>query len=95
MYTERCPLVPRARLNLALNGFPGELFIYESQRRHFGQDISLRALTAIYDTLKANYGAVTSTIGQWHNFLGIHRDFHVAGQVSLSMDGYVNDIITK
>jgi Reverse transcriptase (RNA-dependent DNA polymerase) len=52
-------------------------------------------LTAISDALKGKYEAVTNTIGQEHNFLGIHWDFRVAGQVSLSMDGYVNDIITK
>jgi Reverse transcriptase (RNA-dependent DNA polymerase) len=52
-------------------------------------------LTEISDTLKAKYGAVTNTIGKEHNFLGIHWDFRVAGQVSLSMDGYVNDIIKK
>jgi hypothetical protein len=52
-------------------------------------------LIDISDTLKAKYGAVTNTIGKEHNFLGIHWDFRVAGQVSLSMDGYVNDIIKK
>jgi Reverse transcriptase (RNA-dependent DNA polymerase) len=52
-------------------------------------------LTAISDTLKAEYGAVTNTIGDEHNFLGMHWDFRVSRQVSLSMDGYINDIITK
>ena len=52
-------------------------------------------LTAISDTLKAKYGAETNTIGDEHNFLGIQWDYRVAGQVSLSLDGYINDIITK
>jgi hypothetical protein len=53
------------------------------------------ALTSISDTLKARYGAVTNTTGLEHNFLGIHWDFRVPGQVSLSMDGYVKDIMSK
>jgi hypothetical protein len=52
-------------------------------------------LTAISDTLKAKYAAVTNTIGDEHNFLGIHWDFRVSGQVSLSMDGFINDIIVQ
>ena len=52
-------------------------------------------LKAIADSLKSKYGGVTSTTGQEHNFLGIHWDFRIAGQVSLSMDGYVKDIISK
>jgi hypothetical protein len=52
-------------------------------------------LVAISDTLKAKYGAITSTIGREHNFLGIHWDFRTNGQVSLSMDGYVKDIVSK
>jgi hypothetical protein len=63
-----------------------DLFI-TSKDEHILIDISA--------TLKAKYGAVTNTIGKAHNFLGIHWDFRVAGQVSLSMDGYVNDIIKK
>jgi Reverse transcriptase (RNA-dependent DNA polymerase) len=52
-------------------------------------------LTAISDTLKERYGAVTNTTGLEHNFLGIHWDFRVPGQASLSMDGYVKDIMSK
>lgn len=52
-------------------------------------------LKSIADSLKSKYGAVTSTTGLEHNFLGIHWDFREAGQVSLSMVGYVNEIINK
>ena len=52
-------------------------------------------LTTISDTLKAKYGAVTHTIGLEHNFLGIRWDFRTVGQVTLSMDGYVRDIVSK
>ena len=52
-------------------------------------------LTSIADTLKKKYGGVTANTGLEHNFLGIHWDFRVHGQVTLSMDGYVKDIIRK
>ena len=39
--------------------------------------------TAISDTLKERYRAVTNTTGLEHNFLGIHWDFRVPGQASL------------
>ena len=52
-------------------------------------------LSTISDTLKDKYGVVTSAIGLEHNFLGIHWDFRVASQVSLSMDGYIKDIMSK
>lgn len=48
-----------------------------------------RVLTTISDTLKAKYGAVINTIRLEHNFHGIHWDFCITGQVSLSMDDYV------
>ena len=50
-------------------------------------------LTSIATTLKKKYGAVTSNMGLEHNFLGIHWDFRVPGQATLSMDGYIRDII--
>jgi Reverse transcriptase (RNA-dependent DNA polymerase) len=52
-------------------------------------------LTSIATTLKKIYGAVTNTMGLEHNFLGIHWDFRVPGQVKLSMDGYIKDIIRR
>lgn len=52
-------------------------------------------LQTIAETLKSRYDAVTYKTGLQHDFLGIHWDFTVAGQVSLSMDGYINDIIRK
>ena len=52
-------------------------------------------LQTIADTLKSQYKAVTYETGLHHDFLGIHWDFSIPGQASLSMDGYLNDIITK
>lgn len=49
----------------------------------------------IADTLKSRYDAVTYKTGLEHDFLGIHWDFTVPGQASLSMDGHINDIISK
>ena len=49
-------------------------------------------LQAIADTLKSQYKAVTYETGLHHDFLGIHWDFSIP---ALSMDGYLNDIITK
>ena len=52
-------------------------------------------LQVIADTLKSRYDAVTYKTGLEHDFLGIHWDFTVLGQASLSMDGYISDIISK
>jgi hypothetical protein len=52
-------------------------------------------LQAIADTLQSQYSSVTYKTGMHHDFLGIHWDFSIPGQTSLSMDGYINDIITK
>jgi hypothetical protein len=41
---------------------------------------------------REKYGGVTSKIGMVHDYLGIKWDFANPGQVSLSMDGYINDI---
>ena len=54
-----------------------------------------RTLKAIADSLKSKYGGITSATGAEHNFLGIHWGFRIAEQVSLSMDGYVKDIMCK
>ena len=56
---------------------------------------SKESLQAIADTLKRKYEAVTYNTGLEHDFLGIHWDFIIPGQASLSMDGYINDIISK
>jgi hypothetical protein len=53
------------------------------------------SLKAVAEVLKAKYDAVTSQLGVEHDFLGIHWDFSTTGQATLSMEGYVNDIITK
>ena len=49
-------------------------------------------LTTIADALKLKYGAVTSHTGLQHDFLGIHS---ISGEVSLSMKGYLKDIMRK
>ena len=53
------------------------------------------ALDAVADALKSKYGGVTVKRGLEHDFLGIHWDFHIPGEVSLSMEGYVKEIISK
>ena len=45
--------------------------------------------------LKTKYGAVTNTMGLEHNFLGIHWDFRTPEQATLSMDGYIKDVMRK
>jgi Reverse transcriptase (RNA-dependent DNA polymerase) len=47
-------------------------------------------LTSIATTLKKKYGAVAINMGLEHNFLGIHWDFRVPGQATLSMDGCIH-----
>jgi hypothetical protein len=42
--------------------------------------------------LRAKYGGVTTKIGTVHDYLGIKWDFGVPGEVSMSMEGYINDI---
>jgi hypothetical protein len=56
---------------------------------------SPQRLSTIASTLKSQYDAVTYTIGFEHDFLGIHWDFTTEGQVSLLMDGYIDDVIRK
>ena len=45
--------------------------------------------------LRSKYGGVTSKKGQLHEYLSIKWDFTEPGQVSLSMEGYINDIFAK
>jgi hypothetical protein len=45
--------------------------------------------------LRNKYGGVTSKKGLVHEYLGIEWDFSTPGQVSLSMEGYINDIFAK
>ena len=52
-------------------------------------------LQSIADALKDSYGGITTTTGLQHDFLGIHWDFTTPGQVSLSMEGYISDVLTK
>ena len=54
-----------------------------------------QVLKYIADALKTSYGGVTVRTGLEHDFLGIHWDLRTPGQVSLSMDGYVTDVLTK
>ena len=42
--------------------------------------------------LRAKYGGVTSKTWTAHDYLGIKWDFGVPGEVSMSMEGYINDI---
>lgn len=52
-------------------------------------------LTSIAEALRTKYTEVTVKLGLQHDFLGIHWDFGVPGQVVLSMDGYVDNILEK
>lgn len=52
-------------------------------------------LQTIADELGVKYPTVTVKTGLQHDFLGIHWDFGTKGQASLSMEGYVKDIISK
>jgi Reverse transcriptase (RNA-dependent DNA polymerase) len=45
--------------------------------------------------LRSKYGGVTSKKELVHEYLGIKWDFSTPGQVSLSMEGYINDIFAK
>ena len=56
---------------------------------------SEQRLQMIAEKLTSKYGSVTYKTGKEHDFLGIHWDFSIPGQSSLSMDGYVEDVITK
>ena len=52
-------------------------------------------LDEVDKALKDAYGGVTSKKGTIHEYLGIKWDFSTSGEVTLTMDGYVNDILTK
>ena len=50
---------------------------------------------AVSQALKNKYGGVTINLGLQHDYLGIHLDFSVYGEVTLSMDGYIKNILSK
>ncbi len=52
-------------------------------------------LELVANALRERYGGVTVRSGQEHNFLGINWDFRTPGEVSLSMEGYVSNILNK
>ena len=52
-------------------------------------------LDEIVSSLRSKYGEVTSHKGKEHNYLGIAWDFKTAGQVTLSMHGYVEETLRK
>ena len=56
---------------------------------------SKRELDTTAEALKSKYGQVTSKTGLEHDYLGIRWDFRVQGQATLSMEGYVKDVIRK
>jgi hypothetical protein len=47
----------------------------------------------VCDELKAKYGTVTLTKGPVHSYLGQTFDFSIPGQVQVSMEGYVRDLL--
>ena len=52
-------------------------------------------LDTIATALRTKYGEVTSHKGPTHNYLGISWDFTVPDQVTLSMAGYVQEVLRK
>lgn len=52
-------------------------------------------LDRIAAALRAKYGEVTCHKGKMHNYLGIKWDFNIPGQVTLSMEGYISEVIRK
>ena len=52
-------------------------------------------LTSIAEALRKKYTDITVKLGNEHDFLGIHWNFSTAGQVTLSMSGYVENILNK
>ena len=52
-------------------------------------------LHRVADALRSRYGGVTVKSGTQHDFLGINWDFRVPGEVSLRMEGYVSNILSK
>ena len=52
-------------------------------------------LAEIASNLKSKYGGVTTTEGRHHDYLGIHWNFTIDGEVSLAMDGYIKDVLKK
>ena len=61
----------------------------------FVTSASEERLQEIAEKLQSKYDSVTHKTGKQHDFLGIHWDFSIPGQSNLSMDGYIQDIITK
>jgi Reverse transcriptase (RNA-dependent DNA polymerase) len=53
------------------------------------------ALHEVAAGLKSKYGGITTTEGKSHDYLGIRLDFNKPGEVSLSMSGYVKDLMKK
>ena len=49
-------------------------------------------LDEIDRTLRKKYGGVTY-LSQVHEYLGIRWDFNKPGEVTLSMKGYINDLL--
>ena len=52
-------------------------------------------LQEVAAVLRNKYGGITTTEGYTHDYLGIRWDFSVPLQVSLSMEGYINDLLKK
>ena len=50
---------------------------------------------AVSQALKNKYGGITYNLGLQHDYFGIHWDFSISGEVTLSMDGYIKNILSK
>ena len=52
-------------------------------------------LDAVAEALRVRYGGLILKTCKEHDFLGIHWDFRAPGEVSMSMDGCVSNIVSK
>lgn len=54
-----------------------------------------KELYNVAEKLKNTYGGVTYNVGLQHDYLGMHWDFSISGEVTISMEGYVANILKK
>ena len=76
-----------------INGRIDSILVYVDDLMISSKDQSV--LTSIADALRQKYTDITVKVGKEHDFLGIHWNFSVAGEVTLSMSGYVENILNK
>ena len=58
-------------------------------------DFVEKELYNVAEKLKSTYGGVTYNVGIQHDYLGMHWDFSISGEITLSMAGYIANILKK